>query len=504
MSTQRLVAPAGSAARSGVVVSASLLASSVFGGLLALLLALIVGEGAGTDAFLAAYSLYLVFALFGATLRVALVPLLGSVDDEARFVRRSHDAVARLVTVGIAASIALAAGSPLLGRALVPGASEGAKGTAAASVAILAGAAACQIWAAALAAVLGAGRRFVASALFYVAASAATVALAAGLMVVMGILGAGVGVLGGSLLLLGLHLGRALRLGLRARPRPGLLAERATWTLVARVAAGAALALALQITVAISLAAVSARTGAPTAYSYAYFLAALFSSVTSSALGLVTLPDLVSDLARRGAAAAEDWLGAVVPFAALVYVPLAAAYAVFGRPVLDAVLGGSLSDPSIDVLWDASRVFLAMGLGWLLLFPLSTLALSTDRHRGQALVCIVAVPLHLGLVTAVSGLGPRAVATVHAAGMGAALTAAFLVLVLRARALPAVVAVVRRALPAGLLALVFPLLGLVVAHPGPAGAVALSLAGGALYAGVGVVAWPSVAGRAARLLAARA
>jgi len=43
----------------------------------------IVGEGPQTDGFLAAYSAYLTFLLFGSTLRVALVPLFGATADEA-------------------------------------------------------------------------------------------------------------------------------------------------------------------------------------------------------------------------------------------------------------------------------------------------------------------------------------------------------------------------------------------------------------------------------------
>ena len=52
----------------------------------------------------------------------------------------------------------LALSAPLLGRALVPSASSDAQSTAVTSVAILAAGAWCQIWAAALAAVLPASR----------------------------------------------------------------------------------------------------------------------------------------------------------------------------------------------------------------------------------------------------------------------------------------------------------------------------------------------------------
>ncbi len=74
---RRPLVAAASTARSSVVVATSLLLSSLLGGLLALLISVIVGEGPEADGFLAAYSVYLVFILFGSTLRVALVPLFG-------------------------------------------------------------------------------------------------------------------------------------------------------------------------------------------------------------------------------------------------------------------------------------------------------------------------------------------------------------------------------------------------------------------------------------------
>ena len=67
-----------STARTSVVVSVSQLLASLLGALLAVLIAVFEGEGPETDGFLAAYSAYLLFILFGSTLRIALVPLLGS------------------------------------------------------------------------------------------------------------------------------------------------------------------------------------------------------------------------------------------------------------------------------------------------------------------------------------------------------------------------------------------------------------------------------------------
>jgi hypothetical protein len=46
----------------------------------------IVGEGRDTDACFAVHSIYVFFIVFGSTLRTAVVPLLGSVDEAARAV----------------------------------------------------------------------------------------------------------------------------------------------------------------------------------------------------------------------------------------------------------------------------------------------------------------------------------------------------------------------------------------------------------------------------------
>ena len=168
-----LVAPNINMARSSAVVSASVLVGSVFGGLLALLIAVIVGETPQTDGFLAAYSAYLVFILFGTNLRVALLPHFGSVDDEVAFRERAREIVGQLAGASAVVVVAIVLASPLLGRLLVPGAPAEAQEAAFAGVAILAVAAWTQIWSAALASVLAATERFVVSAVLYAAAGGA-------------------------------------------------------------------------------------------------------------------------------------------------------------------------------------------------------------------------------------------------------------------------------------------------------------------------------------------
>jgi peptidoglycan biosynthesis protein MviN/MurJ (putative lipid II flippase) len=494
-----LVAPEANATRSSAVVAAGFLVSTALSAGLGLLIGLVLGQSPETDALLAAYSLYLVFTLFGANLRIALVPIMGPTGDEAAFRVRAADAVRRLSAFGGALALGALVLSPLLGGLLVSGQDRAAPGTAAAALALLAVASYGQVAAAAMAATLAAGRRFTASAVLYVASSAVTLGAAGLLMVVLGAVGAALGVLLGAAVLLGGHVALLRRYGFSAGPRPGLLRERATWRLVAAAAASAAVPLAYQFMLTIALTTLSGAVGTITAYSYAYFAATLLTSITAASIGFVTMPDLLDDLARRPATAALAYLRAVSPVGIFLFVPLAAATAAFGRPVLDAVLEPSLGLATVDRLWDVLLVFLLTALFWVLLTPVPTLALSLKRYRPMTIAALVALPVHAGLAVVLSALGgPVAVAAGHGAvSIGLTLAVAWAVF---GRGMPSAIgAAARRGLPALALALVFPLLA-ITAPSGVLAAVALALVGVAAYLAAGVVLWPAMGAPVRRLL----
>jgi peptidoglycan biosynthesis protein MviN/MurJ (putative lipid II flippase) len=498
-----MVASDTSTARSSVVVSIGFLLSGVLGALLAFFIAVIIGEGAETDGFLAAYAVYLTFVLFGSTLRVALVPLLGPTTDGARFRQVAAANVRDLLAVAGLAAIVLIVASPLVGRVLVPGAPGDAKSTAALSTAILAAAAFCQVWAALLSAVLAAVRRFVSSAVLYTVASSATVALAVVLMALGGIWGAAVGVLGGALTLLAGHMLYLRRFGFGVAPtlRPALRAQ--TWRLAALAAGGASIPVCFQLDVTISLATISEQANAVTAFSYAYFLTVLLTSVTGGVIGMVTMPDLITALQERGRRTMNEYFRAMAPFAVFLYLPLAAGYAVFGRPVLDALLEGPLTEETVDLLWDISRIFLVMGLAWCMLVPVTTIALSLKMFRELALVAAFMVLVHAALVIPAGASGPVMVAAAHALS-GTLVVLVVLVVVFRRESLSAGLAAAAASLPAAALALVFPALGVTGLGDGSvAGACAGLVLGGALYLGLAVAAWPSVGRQAVRLLMRR-
>jgi peptidoglycan biosynthesis protein MviN/MurJ (putative lipid II flippase) len=498
-----LIATGTSAARSSVVVAASFLLSNLLGGVLALLIALIVGEGPRTDGFLAAYSVYLTLILFGSTLRIALVPLLGSTTVEAEFRQTAQDQLQRLLTVAAVAVIVVVASAPLLGRAIVPSASHDAQTTASVSLAVLALGAYCQIWAAALSAVAGAVRRFTVSALLYVASAIVSVGLGGALMATIGIYGAAIGVVASAAMLLGGHLVYLHRFAFVALPSWRWLRERASWTLTLTALAGAAVPFALQIDLTVALAAVSSTTGAVTAYTYAYFLTVVATGVTASSLNLVTMPDLLVALEQRGSVAARSYMRAVTPFAVFLYLPVAVGYASLGHPVVRAVLGGRLAGNTVDLFWDLSRIFLIMGLAWTVLVAGTTIALSQRRYRQLAIVGVGMVALQVLVVVIVSSSGPTAVGIGHAC-VNSLLIGLPLVLVFGARAGIEAAAAVRLSLPAAAFALVFPVAGALGVGGSVAGALALLILGAVVYVALGTILWPSVGRRTVQLLLARA
>src|SRR5262249_59176537 len=141
------------------------------------------------DAYFAAYSIYLFFVIYGAGLRVSVVPLLGAVDDEASWRAGAADVLGRLVGLALLATGLVVLLSPVIGPLLTPGLPAHARVTAAICLAILAVASYCQISGAALAAALAAVRRFPASSAIYVAGAAALLVLGTGVTLAFGVIG---------------------------------------------------------------------------------------------------------------------------------------------------------------------------------------------------------------------------------------------------------------------------------------------------------------------------
>ena len=407
----------------------------------------------------------------------------------------------RLVSVALLLCVALAVLSPLIAPLLRSG-PNAAVGTAAESLAVLAIASFGQIWSAALAATLAAARRFYASAACYVVASVTTLVVAVGLMLAVGVLGAAFGVLAGAV--------RAARRPpavpaaarlLRAAPDSVCSRAGPTWRLAGRAGASASWPLAQQLQLTIALAALATPVGAVTAYTYAFFVGAILYNITGATLGLVTLPSLVADLARQGRETAMTYLGITAPFGAFLYVPLAGAYAACGYPILDAVLGGSLSPETLTLLWDVSRTLLVMCFVWTVLTAVSNAALSLRLLRGLTVLSVVALVVQIVVQSLLSDPSGETVAIVHAS-VGSGMFLALLVVVFRERSLAALARVAATCWPVVPLGLVFVLAAL-VAPSGAAASFGLALVSIVVYLAIGALTWPSVGRQAFRLLLAR-
>jgi peptidoglycan biosynthesis protein MviN/MurJ (putative lipid II flippase) len=407
--SRQLLRPETSLSHSSAIVSVSLLAAALFGAGQALLLVLIEGEGSKTDAFLAAYALYVVFAIFGGSLRASVVPLVraGSEED---LERRVSELGSRILGIALAAFALLIAVSPVVGQALTLGLPANARWTAVASLLILAPAAFCQICAAALSASLTAARRFALSSLLYVLAGAIALGCSAVLIALIGVLGAALGLLVGAVLVLAGHALYLRSVGVGFHPHLSGLRDRAQRDLALNLIAGAAVAIAFQVNLAISLSVVSDETGAITAYTYAFFLVSLCLSISGSSLALVTLPDLVTRIAREGAAAAREHLVTVAPYMFAVLAPMLLGFAAYGQPVLDAVFADSLTQPTIDLLYDIGLLLCAMAIPTALLFLTTSITLATGRSRMFVRVGLISIVVHAAIVIPLSTLGPRAVA----------------------------------------------------------------------------------------------
>jgi putative peptidoglycan lipid II flippase len=487
-----LINPETSVSRSSALVSVSLLLIALIGAGQALLLALIVGEGSRTDAFFAAYSVYLIAALLGASLRSSVVPLFGPVNEEGPLREQAAELLSRILVIGVLVLLVLVLVSPVLGQLMTLGLPSDARWTAVFTLLILAPAAYCQVHTAALSAALSAARRFSFSAVLYVIAGAFGLGCSALLLELIGVVGAALGLLAGAVVLAAGHSVYLARFGIRPVPRLRFLRDRAQRSLATFLVAGAALGLALQIDLALGLSALSSDTGAITAYSYAFFLIWMMLTVSSSPLSLVTMPDLVGRVAERGMAAAEEQLERVAPYAFAVLAPMLMGYTAFGKPLLKTLFDSSLSDDTIDLVYQIGLVLEGLAIPTALLFLVGAVTLALGRANRFLAVGAASIALQAVLVISLSTFGPLAVAGGHAA---TCLVTAVLLLV--ATYGPRWPAVAGRALgnsaPAIALTVVFPLARLPLGdEPDLAPAVAGLVVATAAYCALAVVLWPSV------------
>lgn len=442
-----LIASNANPARTSIVISATTLLATTLGGVFALAVTWIVGAGVETDGFLVAYSAYTAFTIFGTSMRVALVPQMGTNAEPARFVERAQNVVGRLLPLVMLACLVFVVLAPLIGYLLTFNAPGRTRAVAIESIALLSLAAFFQVWAAITAAVLGGARRFVASSVFALISLAVSVVAGVILLEAIGILGANIGmVLGASVF----GIGQALylrRLGFSARPAFRAIAEYETWLIGGRMAVAAVLPVLIQLYLTVALAALSGTEGAVTAYTYGYLTVTVVSAIAVGPVAMVSMPAAVDAVHRLGREAAVPFISDVGPMGFFLFWPLALCFVLFGYPVVEAVFGSSFQPGDLQILWDSSRIFMALGVVWALGMPYTTYALAQHLYRRVAIFAAVLFGVHVVTMALLAGKSAVTIASMHVVG-GALLFAVLAVAILREQAMRAALAEFRAALPA--------------------------------------------------------
>jgi len=464
---------------SSLLVATSLVATSLLGALQAFALLVICGSDARTEAFLAAYVLYLPVAVMGASLRATVAALVSRAPVGERS-RQANEIVARCIVFGALVAGVMLVLTPVLAPVISGDLPTEVRPTTLAALAFLLPAAFLHIVAAALSGALGAHERFGFSAVAYVVTGTISLIVSIVMLLAIGPLGAGVGVLTGTVVLAGAHLHRASSVGIRIRISPKALLDRDQWRIVTEVLSGAALGFALQTNLAISIVAIGAHEGAITAYSYAYFMTAMLLSLSSLPLALVTLPELVGAVQRGGRRAVADHLVRCAPFAYAVVLPLVFAFLAFGQSLVSWAFEPFVDTQTAHLVFDVGQALVVMALPATLFYLASAASLPAATPLGRLVAAGLAIAVQGAAVASVSG-APQEVAWAHAGAMTIS-TFALLAQVLGRQTLDAMLRSLRTVLPVAAAAAPILVIGLLVgAAATPIQAAAAALVAMAIY-----------------------
>jgi peptidoglycan biosynthesis protein MviN/MurJ (putative lipid II flippase) len=420
----------GSVEKSSALVGVGLVLTSLLGAGQALILAFIIGPGAETDAFLAAYSAYLPFALFGASLRSSMVPLIGHIDAGGERNPCANRLVSAVAVLGLATAAATLIASPLIGWLLTRSA-PAERSTTIVVLLLLTPAVYCQIHAGALSGALNVLRRFPTSIGIYVASSALALSSSAILLATIGILGAGVGLLLGAVVLLARHIAVANRAGVTAALDLRLLLQPEERLLALRLLAGTASAVSQQLAVVIALAALPDSGSDVTLYVYAYFLIGICLNLSVLPLTWVTLPDAVDAIGARGRRAANDYLAALAPVVYAFLMPALALLVTFGHDILQGIFGSTFTEGGIQELYDLASILCLVAVTGVVYFLALSMLLARREWAVAARVACVAVGLHVLVIGAGPSGSATAVATCHSVATALSAAVAGVVLLKR-------------------------------------------------------------------------
>jgi peptidoglycan biosynthesis protein MviN/MurJ (putative lipid II flippase) len=397
-------ADASAEVRDAAAISFGYAGATVLGGVLALLIAHFFGKTARTDAFFAAYGVYWVSLVFAQTIRLAAVPqLLSGKRDES-----ADQLLASVIVLGLVALIPMVLLAGVLGPLLIE---HDPLGVATDSLRTLWPALACQLIAGALAAILAVRGSFLTIGFGYILSGLISIGAflilrsAAGIQAVpiaLSLSGASLATLMAvRLISSGWH--PTLLNYLRLRP----VAEESRLLLLA---SGSFTATNLGFVLCLAIASRDG-TGQATIYAYAYFAATLLVSMTAVSAAVVRTTKALSPSTNQ----ALSWANSLSTyrFAIVIVLPALALASLFGKPIIELLLGDAFADA------DATRlvVTLLSLSGWILGSAASVLAImQLLGNRRYSLVAILSFG-QLGILFPLALLG-RALAGV--AGIGAA------------------------------------------------------------------------------------
>lgn len=375
--------------RSALATAASTVLMGAAAAATGILLARKFGRSAETDGFLAAYGVYLVFALTAQTLRIVLVPELTRAERDGRLFAETRSYASAIGLIAIPCTVLVAAVSHPFARALTAGLPHIAASTAGRSLPWLVGSGFAQVLAALAAAALAARGNYVVAAAGFAAGAVSALAVFLALEGAHGPVALAWALAVGAAISLALPLGALSREGFqRTQGRPTRPLGR-----LARIVQIVSLPLALQgfYVLALRLAA-GLHVGDVTSLSYAYIFAATVVAATASTIALVSS----APLTRRGidgASAARHILHAV--WLSLVVVAASAAiFGLAGARIVHLLLGSSFGGASGHQL-GRTVVFLAPWMVASVALSITLpLVLVVERRAILPLLAAVALALH--------------------------------------------------------------------------------------------------------------
>jgi peptidoglycan biosynthesis protein MviN/MurJ (putative lipid II flippase) len=371
-------------ARSSAIISVSALVGFALGAAQSLLLVAVVGHVEATDAFLAAYSLYLPLALIAASLRSSLVSLFGAWQTSDEFHDQATKLLSKAIATGGLLSLGLIVVAPIAGPLVTRGLSLGSQFTAVAGLALLAPAAYLQFHAASASAVLIAAKRYSATAIIYLVSAWLALLSTAAFLRLFGVLGASFGILSGAAFLAVAHAVYLSRRGLTAQYDFAWLASGQERKFLWHLLAGAAIPVSWQVSLAISLSAISSSPGAITVYSYAYFIASVMLNLSVVPGGLVRLADAVRDISRDAIAGSEEYVVGLCSYVLVTLTPMLLAFALYGLPLTEALFGRWLGEDAL-LVYQLALILGGHAISAALIYVANT-ALLTKRRFSQLVI----------------------------------------------------------------------------------------------------------------------